>query len=109
MSVQYSWAGFHVPGQTYRRRRTIAIITIIRVLPHLTRDLLQQHRALNPHLEHRPFNPDLLHPQSIIILLDLVDAPFELDAFSVVGCFDAGGERRVGGYAFGDAICGGKC
>jgi hypothetical protein len=42
---------------TYRRRRTVALITIVRVMfGHLLCDLLEQHRSLQAHLEYGAFD-----------------------------------------------------
>lgn len=75
------------------RRRTATPVRVIDAVFHLLLELFEEKRTLEPHLQDGPIQT--LDPKTctVIVLLDVVDAPSKLNTLAVVGGLD--GWREV--------------
>lgn len=83
--------------RTYRARALLsARVATLDIWLHSLAQLLQQERSLQPHLHDRAVEAHSSGSGFFVGGFDFIQAALELDAFSVVGFFDAGSERRAG-------------
>lgn len=85
--------------RAYGRRRAGASIAVLRIELHAPLQLLEQEGSFQSHLKYLAVYPYLPCPCCIVALLDLVDAPFQLNTFTVIGGLHRRGQWRVLGAA----------
>ena len=84
-------------SRTYRARALLsARIAALDIRLHSLAQLLQQERSLQSHLHDRAVEAHSSGSGFFVGGFDFVQAALELNAFSVVGLFDARSERRAG-------------
>jgi hypothetical protein len=89
-------------SRTYRARALLsARVAALDIRLHSLAQLLQQECSLQPHLHDRAVEADPSYSGFLVRGFDFVQTALKLDAFSVVGFFDAGSERCAG-----CALCG---
>lgn len=75
-----------------RGRRTAAAVAVVDGVFHVLVDLLEEEGALETHLLDAAVQARDAQTGAIVVLLNVVDAPADVDAFPVVGAFDRGWE-----------------
>ena len=89
-------------SRTYRARALLsARVAALDIRLHSLAQLLQQECSLQPHLHNCAVEADPSYSGLLVRGFDFVQTALKLDAFSVVGFFDAGSERCAG-----CALCG---
>lgn len=84
-------------SRTYRARALLsARIAALNIRLHSLAQLLQKERPLQSHLHDRAVEAHSSGSGFFVGGFDFVQAALKLDAFSVVGFFDAGSERCAG-------------
>ncbi len=87
-------------------RPTLALVAVIDIVFHSLRNLLEQESSLKSQFHDGAFNTSLARADNIVAVFDLVDAPLQLDALTVVGSFDGWRERGVRGDGLHGSIYG---
>lgn len=72
----------------WRRRWTAAPVTVVHIIFHMLIDLLEEEGSLQPHLLDTTVETRDTKASAVVVLLDVIDAPAQVDAFAVIGCFN---------------------
>ena len=97
-------------SRTYRARALLSTrVATLDIWLHSLAQLLQQERPLKPHLHDRAVEAHSSGSGFFVGGFDFVQTALELDAFSVVGLFDAGSERCAGSALRGYCLMVNQC
>jgi hypothetical protein len=79
-----------------RRRGRGAAIRVVDIILHVFHELVEEKCALEAHLGDCAAEAFDAQARAVVAIFDVVDAAAELDAFSVVSCFDRWREIFLG-------------